>query len=263
MRAFGGGGGDPNHKYVMHKVDSQNTTYKLPSQHDIDYQLPKEGIFNEKFHAWVAGKWAVDRDEKLSNDNVQKYSAYNMFNTVPMLRNGLLWRFLAIFGNRSRDADSASGLAGIQTHENGIHLYKSPEARWVAARHITDYAAVFFGAWFLSGNFLAVMPLFLLGVQMPRKLSAMNYFCWHAELLPHTEQVVFHKSSMFGGVKRQIVDIHCLEKIGSDQVDAPLMWMINLFDPDLIFRDSKSGEVFVFDKNGHWNAEALEHPLLY
>ena len=68
---------------------------------------------------------------------------------------------------------------------------------------------------------------------------------------------------MFGGVRRHIVDIHCLEKIGSDQVEAPLMWMINMFDPDLIFRDSASGEVFVFDKNGHWNAEALEHPLLY
>ena len=154
-------------------------------------------------------------------------------------------------------------MAGIQTHENGIHLYKSPDARYMAARHDSDYAWLGFGLWFLSGNFLAVMPMIVFTVQMPRKLTAMCYFCWHAELLPHTEQVVFHKSGMFGGVERHISDIQNLEKIDSDQLSAPLMWMINMYDPDLIFRDSVSREIFVFDKNGHWNAEALEHPLLY
>ena len=39
-RAFGGYVPDPNHKYVMHKVDSQSTTYKLPSEGDMKYQLP-------------------------------------------------------------------------------------------------------------------------------------------------------------------------------------------------------------------------------
>ena len=40
MRAFGAPAPDPNHKYVMHKVDSQSTTYKLPSEGDMKYQLP-------------------------------------------------------------------------------------------------------------------------------------------------------------------------------------------------------------------------------
>ena len=48
MRAFGGGApSDPNHKYVYHKVDSQSTTIKMPSQTDIDYQLPRKPIFSE------------------------------------------------------------------------------------------------------------------------------------------------------------------------------------------------------------------------
>ncbi len=41
----------------------------------------------------------------------------------------------------------------------------------------------------------------------------MNYFTFHAELLPHTEQVVFHKVGYFGNIKRVYVDIHNLEKI--------------------------------------------------
>ena len=178
--------------------------------------MPKEGIFNEKIHAWIAGKWAVDRDETLKNDNVQKYSAYHMFNTQPLLRNGLIWRFCALFGGRNRDACNHTGLAGIQTHENGVHLYKSPDARYVAMRQLSDYGLVFFGLYFLSGNVLASMPAFALATQIPRKFSTMRFFCWHAELLPHTEQVVFHKTALFGGVRRHIVDIRNLEKIGSD-----------------------------------------------
>jgi len=107
------------------------------------------------------------------------------------------------------------------------------------------------------------MPAFLVTIQAPRKLSTMKFFCWHAELLPHTEQVVFSKTTLFGQIERHYVDIRNLEKIESSEVNVPLMWQINMFDPDLIFRDAASGEIFVFDKYGHWNSEALEHPLLY
>lgn len=91
----------------------------------------------------------------------------------------------------------------------------------------------------------------------------MRHFCWHAELLPHTEQVVFHKTTLFGAVERYFVNIRDLEKIDSSQVTADLMWEINMFDPDLVFRCAASQEIFVFDKNGHWNKDTLEHPLLY
>ena len=150
------------------------------------------------------------------------------------------------------------------THENGIHLYKSNEARFVSMRQLSDYAALgFLLGWLSNASFLCVMPLFLFTIQMPRKIATLTHFCWHAELLPHTEQVVFHKTTPFGAVERHYVNISDLEKVDADSVDVPLMWQINMFDPDLIFRDAASGQVFVFDKNGHWNKEALEHPLLY
>jgi len=129
---------------------------------------------------------------------------------------------------------------------------------------MSDYAAVGFTLGFFSGvNPFMIMPMILLGLQMPRKMSTMQFFTWHAELLPHTEQVVFHKATMFGAVERHYVDIRNLEKIDSSEVAAPLMWEINMFDPDLCFRDAASKEIFVFDMNGHWNKDALEHPLLY
>jgi hypothetical protein len=65
---------------------------------------------------------------------------------------------------------------------------------------------------------LLVLPLVYFTVQIPRKWSVMQHFTYHAELLPHTEQVVFHKAGLFGSIRRIIVDIKNLEKIEADQV---------------------------------------------
>lgn len=90
----------------------------------------------------------------------------------------------------------------------------------------------------------------------------MNYFTFHAELLPHTEQVVFHKASFFGKTKRVYVDISNLEKVDADLVRSKLFWGMNLYDPDMVFRDQETKEIFVFEKNGQWNADTLAHKLI-
>ena len=40
------------------------------------------------------------------------------------------------------------------------------------------------------------------------------------------------------------------------------MWGINVFDSNMVFRDSETRHVFVFDKDGIWNREAVDHPLI-
>ena len=84
IRCFGAAPHDPNHVYVQNRIDSQSTTFKEPSETDISYQLPKEGNLNEKFHQWLAGKWAVERDEALDNTQANKYSAYFHFGSNPL-----------------------------------------------------------------------------------------------------------------------------------------------------------------------------------
>lgn len=75
-----------------------------------------------------------------------------------------------------------------------------------------------------------------------------QYFTWHAELLPHTEQVVFHKTGPFGKVKKSIVDISNLEKCEAEFVSNKLLWQMDKFDANLVFRDTLTQEVYVFDK---------------
>lgn len=127
-----------------------------------------------------------------------------------------------------------------------------------------DYFLLFsLGGW-LGGvsNFLLV-PFLVASLSLPRKLAIINYFTFHAELLPHTEQVVFHKGDIFGNVRRIIVDIKNLEKIEADTVPSKMLWAVNMFDQNMVFRDMETREVFVFDANGIWNEDALKHKLLF
>lgn len=76
-----------DHHYVKDQVNSKQTDFKQPSQHDIDYQLPKKGTANESIHQWIAGRWAVDRDDVLDNTKYNKMSAYHVWGSTALLRN--------------------------------------------------------------------------------------------------------------------------------------------------------------------------------
>lgn len=68
--------------------------------------------------------------------------------------------------------------------------------------------------------------------------------------------------SLFGNIQRTFVDIKNLEKVDRTYTMSQLMFEQQNHDQDMIWRDAKSLEVFVFDKHGHWNKDTLEHPLL-
>jgi hypothetical protein len=58
----------------------------VPSEADVKYEIPEKYIANDNFLAWVNGKWGFDRmGDKLVNDKVQKWSAYNYFGTQSAL----------------------------------------------------------------------------------------------------------------------------------------------------------------------------------
>jgi hypothetical protein len=106
------------------------------------------------------------------------------------------------------------------------------------------------------------MPFLYACVSLPRKYAMMHFATYHAELLPHTEQIVFHKAHFFGRQRRVYVDIANLEKIEPEVVPSPLLWQMNMYEQEMIFRDMATKEIFVFDKDGVWNADTLAHKLI-
>merc|ERR1719181_2221635 len=173
---------------------------------------------NEKIHMTIAGRWQPDRDDVLDNTKVNKFSAYHHFGTNGMLQSKLLLktaRFLC--HEQPQDRDHHDGFNGVKTSENGMFLYKSDQGEYIIKQRAMDYfIAGFFGAWICGLSPYAFMPAVIMSMSLPRKLAAVKYFTFHAELLPHTEQVVFHKAALFGGVNTHTVDIKNLEKIDAE-----------------------------------------------
>jgi hypothetical protein len=191
---------------------------------------------------------------------------YYHFGNNGMLQNGLLLKLVRAIIGPSKEVSSVvddhASFSGVTLHENGKFLYQSRQADWAVAWGYADWGVLFaFGAW-ASGSHIALLPMLVSFAFVPRRWTQQTYFCWHAEMLPHTEQVIFQKSFVFGGTSKHIVDIKDLEKVDADVIENKLMWVGNMFDDSLVFRDSHSGEVFVFDKQGIWNEDTLNHPLL-
>ena len=152
----------------------------------------------------------------------------------------------------------------MKTHENGLFLYKSTQSEYFVTNRFMDFALLGCVGGFITGisNFL-FLPAAAIAVALPRKYAAMKHFTYSAELLPHTEQVVFDKVTYFGNPNRHYVDIRNLEKVDASMINSQLIWEINCFDSQMVFRDNTTDEYFIFDADGVWNKEALEHPLLY
>ena len=254
-RCFGHGPDNSNHTYFKTNSDSAHTTYKAPSPGDVEYQLPSaKGTLNTKLHQDIQAKWDVTKDDVLNNYTYNKYSAYHWFGTNALLQNGLVWNFVRGIFNRRIDTDTHGVYDQIGSHENGIVLYRSNQAPDMLKARRYDWALLTtFGLWMSNMNTLMVLPFVYLCCSVPRRWSSVQHFTFHAELLPHTEQVVFHKASPFGELVRVFVDIKNLEKIDAEDCGVPLIWDINFYDSHMCFRCTESGQKFIFDKNGIWN----------
>jgi hypothetical protein len=132
--------------------------------------------------------------------------------------------------SRSHFRSHHDSFAGVKTHENSLFLYKSTQANSLIRSRLLDYFMVFSLAGFVSGySTLMVVPFIAMSFTLPRKLAIVNYFTFHAELLPHTEQVVFHKAGLFGNVRRVYVNIKNLEKIDADIVPSKTIVFLLFF----------------------------------
>jgi hypothetical protein len=72
------------------------------------------------------------------------------------------------------------------------------------------------GSYAVSNKAFLLLPSLVSTLFVPRRWTQQRYFCWHAELIPHTEQVVFHKTMLFGHVERHFVDVKNLEKVPAE-----------------------------------------------
>lgn len=142
-------------------------------------------------------------------------------------------------------------------------LYQSANARHALKVGYGDTVTLFYLLGYLFAHNIFLLPTLISCFFIPKRNYINRHFTWHAELLPQTEQVIFHKTGPFGILMKYYVDIKNLEKTTPEEIGGQQgLFKINLFDNEIIFRDKTNGEVFVFEKKGIWNKDAVEHPLL-
>lgn len=264
-RCFGGGHHHEHEKRVFYSKARQ-VEYRVPfKEEDIEEEFGRNDTFYNKMIVKLAGYLRPHRTADLDNIRENKYSAYYWFPKILMFRNRAFLKFAAHCLETNKHRQSNAYVDPVQIHENSIFLYKSRFASTIMQFRAYDYFAL---ASLIYGTCISTYPLlwlpFLIWLaEAPIIHRRLMYFTARADLLPHTEQIVFTRVKLFGGVSRQIVDIKNLGKISPEEVPYSEMVLnrINL-DKDFIWKDSESGNIYIFDKRGIWNEDGISHPLI-
>lgn len=264
-RSFSGG-----HHYERPAVHfkSVNTKVKVPVEKgdlEQEFGTSERNHMHNRITAKFLSYVKPHRVDQLDNFFTNKYSAYHWFTRIGVLRNSAFLKIMASLFDRNRNKVASVYDDPVQIHENSIFLYKSPNTpEWIGARAY-DYFAL---GCLVYGSFFATLPLMWLPVvtytaEFPKFYTYAKYRTYRADLLPHTEQVVFTKIGMFGKVKHSVVNISDLAKISPESVKEHYL-MFRRLDNDarFVWKDNQTQEVFMFDSNGLWNEEGLNHPLL-
>ena len=188
------------------KDEKNDTEYALGTEEYMQTQLPKKMMFHTRVNKWLWGIHNPLSDDLLRNSVYKKNTAYHWFSHTPLGHKSII-KFISFFFDKSHKENAFTETVNV--HENAVWLYRSPQAHGYLWHRWCDYA------WFIWMPTLLISignPFFLcasigyiwnFNAQMTRK----KFFTHRADLLPHTEQVVFEKAGFFGKKHSIVVDI--------------------------------------------------------
>ena len=84
------------------------------------------------------------------------------------------------------------------------------------------------------------------------------------ELLPETQELLYQKIGTFGIIKTNRVALSELEYFDRSELNDLLFYRAtrNFIDKDLMFRVKSTGELLVFDAEGLWYEEGINHEFM-
>jgi hypothetical protein len=263
LRCFGGG-----HHYDRPGFysKSQHTIFKRPVEEgDIQQEFGNNDMFYNRIVAKLVGHLRPHRITDLDNSRTNKYSAYYWFPKIAFFRNSMFLKTMSNIFETNRNRNSSVYDEPVQIHENSVFLYKAMQGSFFLSTRLQDYAAL---SLLIYGTFISNFPLMWLpcvvyAMDVPRFLNQTSMFVIRADLIPHTEQVVFTKATMFGNIARSIVDIKNLNKIShEDVVGGDSLFKYSSVDNEFVWKCSETQEIFIFDARGIWSEEGINHPLI-
>lgn len=200
---------------------SKGIKYEIPvDKEEIRQEYGSErGIIQDRLFTKIAHYFKPHRDTFVDNIRPNKYSAYYWWPRLQFLRSRSLISLLAFIFEKSSTKRSSVYNEPVKIHENSVFLYKAPSTGNFLRLKLYDYSTlgfIIYGA--LSAYPLMWFPAIAYFAELPKFIIHNKYYTLRADLLPHSEQVVFTKTGFFFKIKQVVVDIKDLEKISADSV---------------------------------------------
>jgi hypothetical protein len=262
MRFFGGHGPHYHRKKFVSK--ETGVEYQIPEEKgDFDTHFTDKWTPINRFFTKIAAKTRLHRED-IDNARPVKNSGYYWFPRVALFRNSAFLKLMGYMFDSNKIRATNVYDEPVQIHENSVFLYKSPNSSSFLTFRMYDYFGL---SCVLLGLFhpypLLWLPAITYFAEFPKIYNTTKYYTIRADLLPHTEQVVFTKGLLFGSTTQHVVNIKDLQKVpASDLPGGDHLFSSNRYDPDFVWKDNLTSEFYVFASNGVWNEEGINHPLL-
>ena len=181
----------------------------------------EKGIFEDRLFRKLSYYFRTHRDLHVDNIRPNKYSAYYWIPRLQFLRSRSLISFLAYLFEKNNTKHPSIYNEPAKVHENSVFLYKAPNVNSFLGMKLYDYIALSFIIYgTLSAYPLMWFPAVAYFAELPKFIVHNKYYTIRADLLPHTEQVVFTKAGFFFKINQTVVDVKNLDKITPDSVDG-------------------------------------------
>jgi hypothetical protein len=195
--------------------------YEIPvdkKELELEYGTER-GIFEDRLFRKLSYYFRTHRDSIVDNIRTNKYSAYYWLPRLQFFRSRSLLSLLAHLFEKGSSKQPSIYNEPTKIHENSVFLYKAPNSSFFMSMKLYDYVAlsfIIYGTlsayplmWFPAAGYLAEFPKFMIHNK---------YYTMRADLLPHSEQVVFTKGGFFFRINQTVVDIKNLDKVSADTV---------------------------------------------
>eukprot|EP00331_Platyophrya_macrostoma_P029425 CAMPEP_0176444682 /NCGR_PEP_ID=MMETSP0127-20121128/23218_1 /TAXON_ID=938130 /ORGANISM="Platyophrya macrostoma, Strain WH" /LENGTH=283 /DNA_ID=CAMNT_0017830257 /DNA_START=36 /DNA_END=887 /DNA_ORIENTATION=+ len=214
---------------------------------------------------------AFDEYKWIFQDPIDKetpYALHNLFATNSITKNKSFLKFLYDNLSYGKVEDTSDYFRPPKIHENSVFLYQSRafanSTRFLRGTEALQ-AFAFVGLLKDPTLFIPIYGLFYVMMGKAAVYERCNRFVTRMDFLPHLEMVSFQKVTAFGVVYSKLVRTSDLEYVQYEELEEKenLFWGFNgSFDKLMIFRDKKSKEIFLFDRDGYWDTKGLAHELL-
>ncbi|KRW99601.1 hypothetical protein PPERSA_03402 [Pseudocohnilembus persalinus] len=240
----------------------------------INKQIAKfaGGDIRHKFSNEITDEELKQQDKFLvqyPEEQERHTTLYSFFSAIPFFQTSTWQNFFSKSFETSTVEQRNDFFRPPKVHENSVFVYQSKQLS-NTVRKARSQEIIMFGA----GLVCLTSPVFYVAFLVPAYYLWGNAYFYELsrrlvtrmDLLPHLEMISVQRVGAGGMLYNKLYRIQDLEYVTFQQVEDQenYFWALckHVLDKHLIFKCKSTGEYLLFDQQGHWDHQGLNHALL-